>query len=167
MYKIGIIGHRPEYISDKAKGARTVDRVIDLISYQYGENLIISIGGDIGVEQWALNSCSKRNTKYHLFLPCAVDVFSENWYDEQKAFLNECFKNAWAVTIHSDEYNTNTEKETYKYIVDTSNFIICFWNGMLQGPVFNTIEYALEKNKLIVNGFNDLKLVTNEDIQRK
>jgi len=167
MYRIGIVGHRPEYVSNHESMIRNVDRVIDLISYQYGEDLIINVGGDIGVDQWALRSCANRKIRYHLFLPCTVDVFSENWYDEQKEFLNECFKKSWAVTVHSTEYSQQTERETYKHIVDMSDFIICFWNGMQQGHIFDCIKYALGNNKLTINGSNDLKLVTNDDMREK
>ena len=167
MYRIGIVGHRPEYVSDRDAAMRTIDRVIDLISYQYGEDLVINIGGDIGVDQWALNSCADRGVKYHLFLPCEVGVFSDSWYNEQKVFLNERFKKSWAVTIYSSKCNLETEKETHKHIVDMSDFVICFWNGMKQGPTFDCITYALENNKLTINGSEDLKLVTNDDMREK
>jgi uncharacterized phage-like protein YoqJ len=146
---------------------RTIDRVVDLISYQYGEDLIINVGGDIGVDQWTLKSCADRKIKYHLFLPCVVGVFSENWYDGQKEFLNEHFKKSWAVTICSAEYSKKTERETYEHIVDMSDFIICFWNGMRQGHIFNCIQYALKNNKLMVNGSDGLKLVTNDNTREK
>ena len=167
MYRIGIVGHRPEYVSDRDLMMRTIDRVIDLVSYQYGDDLIINVGGDIGVSQWVLKSCGSRKIKYHLFLPCTTDVFSENWYDSQKVFLDECFKKSWAVTINSEEYNLKSEGQTYEHIVDMSDFVICFWNGMQQGPTFDSITYALKENKLTLNGFNDLKLVTNEDMREK
>jgi hypothetical protein len=167
MYRIGIVGHRPEYVSDRDALKRTIDRTIDLISYQYGEDLVINVGGDIGTGHWALKSCVSRNIRYHLFLPCQADVFSGEWYDDQRVFLNECFKTSWAVTINSLEYSSETEKKTYEHIVDMSDFIICFWNGMRQGPTFECIEYALKHNKLTINGSNDLKLITNDDMREK
>lgn len=167
MYRIGVVGHRPEYVPDIDAMVRIIDRSIDLVSYQYGEDLIINVGGDIGVAQWALKSCTDRKIKYHLFLPCPTDIFSDSWYDDQKIFLDECFKKSWAVTINSAEYSFKSEKQTYEYIIDMSDFIICFWNGMKQGSTFDCITYALKVNKLTLNGFNDLKLVTNEDMREK
>lgn len=167
MYRIGIVGHRPEYVPDQDAMMRNIDRIIDLISYQYGEDLVINVGGDIGVDQWALKTCADRRIKYHLFLPCVVDIFSNDWYDNQKVFLDECFKKSWAVTINSSEYNFKTERKTYEYIVDMSDFIICFWNGMKQGPTYDCIKYATKQNRLTINGSNNLKLVTNEDMREK
>jgi uncharacterized phage-like protein YoqJ len=163
MYRVGIVGHRPEYISDRNAMIRVVDRVIDLISYQYGEELIINVGSDIGVGQWAAEICQERKIKYHLFLPCPPDTLSSEWYEEQQLSLNNSFKNAWATTIYSMNYNRDVEKKTYEHISDMSDFIICFWNGMKQGPTFTCVEYALKQNKLTLNGLKDLKLVTNED----
>lgn len=167
MYRIGVVGHRPEYVPDHNSTIRNVDRVVDLISYQYGKDLVLNVNGDIGVGQWTLEACENRKIKYHLFLPCEPEAFAENWYEKQKDFLHRCFKNAWAVSIYAQKYNLETEREVYRQIVSMSDFLICFWNGMSQGPTFDCIKYALENHKLTLNGLNDLKLITNEDMRRK
>lgn len=167
MYRVGIVGHRPEYVPNKEPMISTIDRVIDLISYQYKDSLVINVGGDVGVSQWATETCSKRNVKFHLFLPCPPDMLSVEWYDDQKRILSNNFKKSWATTIYSQEYSREAETKTYESMVDLSDFIICFWNGMLQGPTFECIQYALKQNKLTLNGSNDLKLVTNEDTRKR
>ena len=68
MYRIGIVGHHPEYIPDLDAMIRRIDRTIDLISYQYGEDLVINTAGDIGVGQWTASACLEKGIKYHLFL---------------------------------------------------------------------------------------------------
>ena len=46
-----------------------------------------------------------------------------------------------------------------------SDFVIAFWNGKKQGVTYENIKYALKKSKITLNGFEDLKLITNEDLQ--
>ena len=164
MYRVGIVGHRPEYVPDQKLMTNTIDRVIDLISYQYDEDLIINVGGEIGVEQWTSEICGQRNVKYHLFLPCHPDLLSVEWYEDQKRVLDNCFKKSWATTVYSHEYSREAEVKNHEHVVNMSDFIICFWNGMKQGTTFNSIIYALKQNKITLNGLNDLKLITNEDI---
>ena len=163
MYRVGVVGHRPEYIQDQDSVISTVGRIIDTISYQY-KDLIVNVGGEIGIDQWAADFCRKNGIRYHMFLPCPPDYLSSEWYDEQKQILTNCYNNSWATTIYSKEYGYEIEKENYQNIVDISDFVICFWNGMKQGSTFECIKYALSKNKLTLNGLNDLKLVTNDEI---
>ena len=164
MYRIGIIGHRPEYLSDHDKIISKVDRVIDLISYQYGKDLIINVSGETGIEQWAAEICMKKEIKYHLFLPCHPDLLSLEWYENQKKLLSDCFKKSWATTIYSYEYSKDAERKNYEHIIKMSDFVICFWNGMKQGSTFDCVLYSLGQNKITLNGLNDLKLITNEEI---
>ena len=165
MYRVGIVGHRPEYIPDRDAVRRTVDRVLDLISYQYGSDLIINVSGDTGIDQWTAEICLERVIKYHLFLACPPEILSREWYDEQQVILNKCFSNSWATTIYSEEYNYDVERENYEQLIDMSDFIICFWNKMKQGPTFDCVKYSLTHNKITLNGLYDLKLITNEDIK--
>jgi len=162
MYRVGIVGHRPEYVPEKDIMIRTIDRVIDLISYQYGKDLIINVSGDIGVGHWSTQICVDKNLKYHLFLPCMPDILSTAWYEDQQASLTYYFKNAWATTIQKHDYSIDSERQNYEHIINMSDFVICFWNGMKQGTTYNSIKYAIQQNKLTVNGLEDLKLVTNE-----
>lgn len=160
MYRIGVVGHRPEYIQDISSTMATVNRAVDLIAFQY-DDLVINVGGEIGVDQWVADFCRKNKIRYHMFLPCPPNILGSEWYDDQKLLLDSCHKQAWATTICSSEYGYDVEKTNYNSIIDASDFIICFWNGMKQGPTFDCINYALEKNKLTLNGLDELKLVTN------
>jgi len=164
VYRVGVIGHSPEYYSDRDAVARAVDRTIDLIFYQYKEDLIINASGNIGVGHWAMASCLDRNIKYHIFLQCMPDIISLEWFSDQKESLNCYFKNAWSTTICEFNYKKELNEKHYEHLVDTSDFIICFWNGMKQGEVHSAIKYAFKKNKLVVDGMDQLKLITNERI---
>ena len=47
-----------------------------------------------------------------------------------------------------------------------ADFVIAFWYRKKQGVTFENIKYALSKNKITLNGFKDLKLITNEDLYK-
>lgn len=166
MYRIGIIGHTPEYFSDPEATKRLVNQTLDLIQYQYGkEELIINVAGNIGVDCWATTFCSEYSIKYHLFLPCPVEDMKKMFYDYQVKLINQQFTYAWATTISFPKYESPEQAiENYKHIVDNSNFVIYFWNGMKQGNVFDSIKYALSTNVLSINGLDEKKLITNEEI---
>jgi len=163
MYKIGIVGHSPEHFTDKDVVKRSVDRVIDLLSFQYGDSeVVFNVAGDIGVGLWAANSCRDQEHKYHLFLPFPPETTSEHWYDDQKRDLNLSYSYAYALSVMGTEPSGN---EINEHIVDNSNFIIAFWVGKRQGNTFDTIKYAMKKNKLALNGLDDLRLLTNNDVR--
>ena len=44
-------------------------------------------------------------------------------------------------------------------IIKNSDFLVSFWISKHQGRVFDMIKYAWESNKLMVHGFNEMKLL--------
>lgn len=175
MYKIGIVGHCPDVFSDSDLIKRTVETTVDLLRYQYGEDLIFNIAGNTGVSEWAATYCNKEGIGYHLYMPLMPEHTSLNWYQEQKDVLLNNFKYAHASTIcwptdtlSSQQSNKISlyEKMCDTHLIDNSNFIIAFWENKHQGRTFNAIKYALSKNILILNGLGELRLITNNDIKR-
>lgn len=166
MYRIGIIGNSPEYFSNPSSVKDNLERVLDLVRFQYGEELVFNLAGDIGVGEWAADVCLKKKYRYHLFLPYPVKEMEVLWYPEQLKAVQNHFKTAWATTISFPDFvpGEQRECENYHNLVDSSAFVICFWNGMRQGNTADAIRYSLSQHKLVVNGLNDLKLVTSEDI---
>jgi uncharacterized phage-like protein YoqJ len=170
MYKIGIIGHSPEHFSNPTPDeiVSKIKDAIELLRYQYkdADHLIFNVAGETGVGLWAAEYCMNEVLNYHMFLPFVPDKTSENWLDEQKALLNACYNPANAITICNDE-NEDFVDASLKQIVDGSNFTICFWVGKKQGKTYDIIQYALANNKIVLNGLDGLRLVTNEDLYRK
>lgn len=170
MYRIGVIGHSPEYFIDPGAVQRTVERTIDLLSFQYDvDNMIFNIGGDIGVGLWAANYCRKNSYKYHLFIPFPLETTLEHWYDDQQRDLRLAYSHAYALSVgvvNSERKSTTVDNRTNQNVVDNSNFVIAFWMGKQQGHTFDTIHYAFKRQKLILNGLEELKLITDKDIKR-
>lgn len=165
MHKIGIIGHKTENLQDPEFAEKELHRTLDIITFQYKDDCAINLGGDRGIDLWAGNYCLEKYIKYHLFLPCLPNKFSEFWYDEQKNILNKQLEAARAVTICSSESNIEFERDVT--LIDNSSFIICFWSGKKIGRTFEAIKYGLKANKIILDGFDELKLITNSNIKKE
>lgn len=168
MYKVGLVGQTSEYIKDPEKLRSLVNKTVDLIKFQYGEDLVFNVVGDIGVSEWAVDDCVGMNIKYHLFLPYPPHFMEMLWYESQYIKLKSHFNHAWSMTVTAYKYDKGTEVEdkanTYKKLVDNSQFLICFWDGMKQGPMFECIKHALATNKLAINAMDERKMITNEDL---
>jgi len=165
MYKIGIIGHGPEYYSEPDHILLAIENIIDLLGFQYGESTVFNVAGETGVGLWSAEIAFNRKIKYHIFLPYTFEQTCEHWYEEQKNILIKCCNRAFSITsCYPDKKHID---DSYKFLVDDSNFIICYWIGKKQGKTFEAIKYALETNKLVLNGLDDLKLITNLDIKNK
>jgi hypothetical protein len=171
MYKIGIIGHSPEHFSDPKPEdvCRSIGNIIELLRFQYGENVIFNTVGETGIGLWTAEECLKKETrcKYHIFMPCYLQVTSDGWLENQAELLEKCYNNAYSITVCSNIKSTNKEEEleSYRRLIDDSNFVICFWVGKKQGKTFEAIKYALSTNKMVLNGLDKLCLLTNEDIR--
>lgn len=167
MYRIGIVGHTVEHFRDPAAAKRKVRRTIDLLNYQYNNEVMYNVAGNIGVGLWTTNKCLEESYKYHLFCPFPLEVTCEHWYDGQKKDLTRAFSYAYALSIMEPERKSaNLSNMVNERIVDNSNFVIAFWMGKKQGHTYDAITYALETNKLILNGLKDLKLITNNDVRK-
>lgn len=166
MYKIGVLGDSIEYINYHAFARREVARVLDVIHCQYGNSVVFNLAGDIGIGEWSADSCVENGFKYHLFLPYPVSEMEELWHPNQLHSLEEHFRSSWSTTISFPKYihGEHRERDNYHSLIDASSFVVCFWNGMRQGDIADAIRYAVSKNKLVLNGLNDLKMVTSEEI---
>lgn len=177
MHKIAIIGNRPENIRavDNDLMRSKVDSAIELLSWQYSyDQFMFNIIGERGVCQWAIEKCIAEQLgdpsafRYHLFLPFMVEETSKFWYDDQKAFLSKAFENASATTIvfptllHKEEALVEAEKSAIR----DSSFVVAFWSGQKQGKTYSAMQYAMNTNKLVLDGLRDLKMITRATLKK-
>lgn len=169
MYKIGIVGHTPDVIGDIDKEKRHVCDTLDILSYQYGSDLVYNISADIGVGLWAAEHCLNTDKKYHLFLPYLPEILGKHWYNEQKESLERVYGFSHAISVikpsGGDERGLypNTVNE---HIVENSNFTVVFWNGRKQSHTFETICYSFDNDRMVIDG-NTLRILTKEEVDRK
>lgn len=157
MYKIGIVGHSIENIKDRFETKEEIENTLDILKHQYGENLVINSDANIGVGHWAVEKCLEKEIKYHLFLPSPVEDMTKHWYDYQRKDTKKYFDSAWAITIASSSYN---KKHQESILIDDSSFMVFLWNGKKQGNTYDYIRCCLERNKMALNAFDNLNLIS-------
>lgn len=166
MYKIGIIGHSAEHFTDSDNVRSIIERTIELLGYQYKKDqLIFSIVGETGVGLWAAQLSFDLGYKYHMFLPYPLEQTHQHWYDDQKNSLVKYCNSAYSLT--TCRADSSEEDMAHKLLIDESNFTICFWIGKKQGKTYDAIKHAHKSNKLILNGLEELKLITNLDTKKR
>lgn len=167
MYRIGILGHSTDQFVEPEGAKRLVEQTIDVINYQYdSEDLVFNIAAEAGVGEWASKFCLDNHIKYHMFLPFPIGEVKDMLLDEQYKSLKHCFDYSWETTVsfsEPDSVQIQLEANN-KWLVSDSDFVMYFWNGMKQGPLYDSIKHALKNNILSINGMKDRKLITNEDL---
>jgi len=168
---ITITGHRPDtflqsHISEYLAKKKISD-VLGGLKRQYGKDLSFNIGGAIGVDQWAGTACVEQDINFKLYLPFIPKVQSKYWKKEDVEALNLLIENANSLTIvdPSGNYNVYRYEERNRLMVDNSTFVVAFWLGKKKGGTFNCIKYALNKSKFVAHGFDNLRLLFNEDLK--
>jgi len=166
MYKICIMGSGPERFSDHAKVRRVIGQTIDHLGYQY-QDVVFHVRGEIGTGLWAAQECLEQGYRYHLFLPYGPAETCKHWYDDQQKDLIEQYNNAYSLTIcKPQDDGDGGESESHKRPIDDANFVVCFWHGEKAGETADAIRYAFSRNKIVLDGFNDLRLITNKDLRK-
>ena len=166
MYKIGIIGHTMEDIKNHKEDEKMVKNTIDLLAQQYSKDVSFNIAAETGLSEWAADHCIRTENNFHLFLPYPLKDAENMLFEYQFNSLKKFYNLAKSITI-SFPYYDKTQKlelQNYKNLIDNSQFLVVFWEGMRQGTVYEAINYALSTHKLLLDGHNKLTLMTNENL---
>lgn len=169
VYQVGITGHRPDRYKDAQAAEKLCRETIATIDYQYYDagQLYFNLGGCIGADQWAGAACIDLDIDFNLFLPFPPNIQAQYWYDYQKEELERQVDHCSGLTIVGEEYKVANYFIRDRMIVDNSDFIICFWEGCLQGGTYQTIKYAVNNNKIVLNALDNLSLVSREQFRPK
>lgn len=152
MYKVGIFGHRAgDFHLDPQIVQYNVNDVLGVLNHQYKSELLINTDVEPGVGEMVVSSCNDFGIKYHLYLVCPTTTNH----------------NAFGITIRANTYSLQYEIERDQRLVDDSAFLVCFWEGKHQGRTFNLLKYALAQNKIVLNGLDELKLITSNDLRKR
>ena len=109
----------------------------------------MAMGFDILCAECVLELKKKYND---IKLICAIpfkehgNSLSQNWRKRFFEILNNCDEFSYI----SDEYNKQVYQIRNKFMVDNSDFVVCWYDGKL-GGTRNTLKYAAKKHRVIIN----------------
>ncbi|MHA2067756.1 MAG: hypothetical protein ACXABY_25620 [Candidatus Thorarchaeota archaeon] len=168
LYNIGITGHHPDRFRNSEQAKIICAETVSLIEYQYyDESLQFNLGGEPGAEQWVAAACAAKGIDYGMVLPYPAEQVSEHWYDNQKETLTQQINGCAGLTIMSPDTEFDNYDLKKEAIVDSSDFVICFWEGRLFGRTYETVKYAVEKSKIVLNGLTGLSLVSRSQLEKQ
>ena len=153
-------GHRPqkfpwEYGEGEAHKKYLVEmtRQIEKL-IESGYTYFIS-GGAIGVDtDFAEAVLQSKKQHKNIMLEIAVPCRNQDlkWSKDDKKHYAEILRSADIVIILSEGYTSICMQKRNEYMVDKSDLVIAFWNGVESGGTWNTICYAKRKSKqLLIN----------------
>ena len=157
---VGVTGHRPHKFKHADFAKTMCDDAVVIMKRHYGDTLCFNLGGCIGADQWVGESCIANSVKYNLFLPFPAEIQAEHWYDKQRDELLKQVSLCQSLNIAGPVYKIENYLIRDRLIVDSSDFIVCFWEGAKFGGTYETIKYAVTNSKIVLNAMNDLSMVT-------
>jgi len=155
---VSFTGHRPEklnfresdtdekYLNFRKIQLKVINRLLEL-----GYNRFVS-GMARGFDIWvAEDVCKLKKERPQIELICAVpyDGQQELWKDEYKKRWENIISQSDEIVYTSNKYTKSCFHKRNRYIVDISDAVVCCFDGTSGGTAY-TVDYALKKNKLVI-----------------
>lgn len=165
IYRIGIIGHRQHRIWDKDDVRRLCFQTTLTLVDQYEPNPVrLNLTGAPSAGQWFGQACAEYGISYHLFLPCDSASYVAEWNEPHREEFGRQLGGCYGLTQIGRELTKDTVCGAARALVDDSDFLVSFWEGNKSGLTYETIKYAVETSKLVLDGLEDLALITKKDL---
>ncbi len=153
-------GHRPksfpypygkDIIKHKAYLKRLRQTILFIIN-EYGVTHFISgmaVGFDMDFAETVLNL--RDEERYLITLECAIPCYDQTlkWSKPDKSRYDGLLRRTDRFIVISDQYTPECMFKRNRYMVDKSDVIIAFFNGVKKGGTWYTVDYAMKKNKII------------------
>jgi len=171
MVRVCITGHRPDPFLVSHYELDTVIRLAEDVAYtlkrEYGDELLLNLGGAIGADQWMGSAAIKNSIRFGLFLPFLPQVQARFWSDGQRTELDRQMRSASRIVVvdSSGKYDVARYHERDCLMVDEADFVVAFWVGRRRGGTFATMAYALSKSKFVFNAMDGLRPVFKQDLE--
>jgi hypothetical protein len=166
-YKVGIIGHRSQRFKDADEVRRLCISTALLLVDQYLPNkLCINTTAAPGAGQWAGEACLKYGIEHCIFLPCPPEIYTSEWYDDQKAMFDSQVGDCCGMTVYEKENSRESVFGAIRGLVDNSDFVVCFWEGTKYGLTFEAIKYAVENSKIVLDAMDNLSMITKKELRQ-
>ena len=143
---IGCTGHRD-------LGKMTIEKLHNFMkrSYQDFTNLHCISGGAVGFDIMFAEWCLSNSVPYSLYLAFPFETHTCMWNEKDKSKLKILIENAQDVSHESEEYSPKVYLQRDRKVVDNSEEMVAYWNGINKGGTAYTVKYANKQKKLIKN----------------
>lgn len=164
MYTVGFVGDLPGRRDDKMSGV--IDRVVDLLDYQYGGDIVFNFDGGSFLGLYGANKCVENNFKFNLYLPHTVDVVADIFSKDESSVMVRCAEAARSLVCSniSEPISNSIIFSNQKNIINNSSFIISFWSGCKHGPYFDALMHAFDNSMIVIDGAGELKMLSKQSI---
>lgn len=160
--KIAIVGHSPDSFTNIETIKYNIENSIAIIKRQHAvDDLpIFLLNCEAGVAQWAGSIILQNNMLYEIYLSALPHELSIDLSNEQQIYLEEQLKNTRAIHVIGSMKNTYANRIIRnERMIDDADWILAFWNNRHQGLTYTAILHAIEKNKIIYNGYQELYML--------
>ena len=161
MHIIGVIASDQDLMVDFEKAKRVSSNAIDMLAYQYGSEVSFNFAATIGVSLHLMGKCYDSSYKYNVVLPKSAEATAEHWFGWQQDDLIQGCQNAHSLTVCNEPITNMFER-----LIDSSNLVVVFWAGNKSGDVADAIRYAFKHNKVVLDGMQDFRMLTNGHLKK-
>jgi uncharacterized phage-like protein YoqJ len=149
---LGITGHRT-LSHDRAAIQSHVEEFISARKPQ-----MVYIGMAIGFDTICALACLSCNIPYTAMIPCEGQ--DRYWSVEDKLLYPKLLNSAAEIVFVNKGYYAAWKMHVRnKAIVDKSNEMLVYYNGIPKGGTFSTISYATKRQKFVTNIYDALTLL--------
>lgn len=164
LYRVGVLGHRPHRFVDEQEVKALCREVATTLADQYAPNQVwFNLTGAPGTSQWFSAICLELGLDYQFFCPCPPELYSAEWRENQKIEFHKQLEGCSGLMVEGEDLTEESVCGAAKALVDHSDFVVAFWEGLKYGLTYETIGYAVENSKLVLEA-NSLALITRKDL---
>jgi uncharacterized phage-like protein YoqJ len=146
---VSFTGHRPERLPHDA--AIRMDATMGWLQHTYSTSLHVVAGMAQGWDTLAARAAIKFKVPFTAAIPWKGH--GQGWPREHlDAFRELCMQAERAVIVcDTDEYRPWVYQKRDEWMVDNSAVLITAWDGIREGGTWNTIQYAIKRQRKMVH----------------
>jgi len=129
-------GHRPDLFRHPNVAQAAVDRAAQTFAAQASDAVSFVVGGQRGVDTWAMQSAINYAIPFRVILPFAMAEFTSDWLEPDRSVLTSLLRHADAVGIAGGFSERN------RGLVAEAQLLVAVWTGTRGGGTSETIDLA-------------------------
>lgn len=119
---------------------------------EYNPDVVIT-GMALGFDMLVAEVCIEEKIPFIAAIPCMNQI--KKWPPKQKKRYREIIDKAWKYKIvSSGQFEIWKLFERNKWIVNRSNIMLSYWNGIEKGGTWATVKFAKKNKKIYENLFS-------------